>query len=244
LSDSVIEFTQVSFAYNDEPVLEDVSFSVERGDFVGIVGPNGGGKTTLLKLALGLLQPQRGTVKVLGKSPLSSRTHIGYVPQFMEIDREFPISVMDVVLMGRLTSHRLLGRYSAEDRAAAISAMQAVEIEDLKDRTIGQLSGGQRQRAFIARALASQPDILFLDEPTASVDSRVERDIYELLKDLNQKLTIVLVTHDLGFISSYVNKVACVNRRLICHPTQAITHEALLEIYKSPVNMIMHGQEL
>lgn len=244
MSDVVLKFEHVSFAYSDEPVLEDVSFSIARGDFLGIVGPNGGGKTTLLKLALGLLPPDRGTITVLGQNPLHSRTRIGYVPQFTKVDLDFPISVMDVVLMGRLTAQRLFGRYSPADKAVALAAMEAVEIAELKDRPIGQLSGGQRQRVFIARALASEPEVLFLDEPTASVDSRVEKDLYELLKELNKKLTIVLVTHDLGVISAYVNKVACVNRRLVCHPIQALTHEVLLDIYNRPINVVMHGHKV
>lgn len=240
----VVEFRDVSFGYNGSPVLEDINLIVEEGDFLGIVGPNGGGKTTLLKLALGILQPTRGSIRIMGRQPAAARSLVGYVPQLMEFDRDFPISVMEVVLMGRLSPRSLIGRYSAVDRAAAVSAMKAVQVDELANRPLSDLSGGQRQRVFIARALASNPRILLLDEPTASVDSRVEQDIYEVLQELNKNLTIILVTHDLGFVSSYINKVACVNRRLVCHPTQDITRETLFDVYNRSVEMIQHRCEI
>ncbi|NLV91359.1 MAG: ABC transporter ATP-binding protein [Firmicutes bacterium] len=236
----VLEFDRVSFDYGAVPVLRDVSFSVEPRDFIGIIGPNGGGKTTLIKLALGLLTPAQGSIRVLGTRPDLARSRIGYVPQAMDFDRDFPISVLDLVLMGRLSRRSLIGRYRPEDKDAAWRALESVEVADLAHRPLSDLSGGQRQRVFIARALATEPEILMLDEPTASVDSQAERDIYELLRKLNRQMTIILVTHDLGFISSYVNKVACVNREVALHPTEDITGETILMTYNRSVNMIQH----
>ena len=236
----VLEFDRVSFDYGAVPVLRDVSFSVEPRDFIGIIGPNGGGKTTLIKLALGLLTPAQGSIRVLGTRPDLARSRIGYVPQAMDFDRDFPISVLDLVLMGRLSRRSLIGRYRPEDKDAAWRALESVEVADLAHRPLSDLSGGQRQRVFIARALATEPEILMLDEPTASVDSQAERDIYELLRELNRQMTIILVTHDLGFISSYVNKVACVNREVALHPTEDITGETILMTYNRSVNMIQH----
>ena len=158
----------------------------------------------------------------------------------MDFDRDFPISVLDLVLMGRLSRRSLIGRYRPEDKDAAWRALESVEVADLAHRPLSDLSGGQRQRVFIARALATEPEILMLDEPTASVDSQAERDIYELLRELNRQMTIILVTHDLGFISSYVNKVACVNREVALHPTEDITGETILMTYNRSVNMIQH----
>ncbi len=244
MSEPVLQFREVSFAYNATPVLENVNLTVDERDFLGVVGPNGGGKTTLLKLALGILRPSQGLVTVMGQSPIAARPVVGYVPQLLEFDRDFPITVMDLVLMGRLSRRSLIGRYSQRDREAALAAMAAVEVDGLAQRPLSDLSGGQRQRVFIARALASNPQVLFLDEPTASVDSRVEQDIYELLRELNKTLTVVLVTHDFGFVSSYVNKVACVNRRLVVHSAAEITKEAVFDIYNRSVQMLQHRCEI
>ena len=222
------------------PVLR---MSLWNPKFIGI-SPNGGGKTTLIKLALGLLTPAQGSIRVLGTRPDLARSRIGYVPQAMDFDRDLPISVLDLVLMGRLSRRSLIGRYRPEDKDAAWRALESVEVADLAHRPLSDLSGGQRQRVFIARALATEPEILMLDEPTASVDSQAERDIYELLRELNRQMTIILVTHDLGFISSYVNKVACVNREVALHPTEDITGETILMTYNRSVNMIQHVSSL
>ncbi len=241
---AVVEMDQVGFAYDGDLILEDVTLTVRENDFLGVVGPNGSGKTTLLKIILGLIHPLRGKVRVFGHPPERARHLIGYVPQHADLDSSFPISVMDVILIGRLGKAPRFGRYRKTDRQTAEEAMQEVEIYDLRNRRFGTLSGGQKQRVLMARALVGKPDLLLLDEPTTSVDGRVEQDIYELLKRLNEMVTIILVSHDLGFISSYVKHVACVNRRLVCSTTKEITGEAIEACYSGPVHMIKHTCEL
>jgi zinc transport system ATP-binding protein len=236
-----IAVQDVSFSYGNAAVLEHVEFTVEKGEFLGIVGPNGGGKTTLLKLILGLLEPASGRISVLGGPPARAREAIGYVPQFATLVRDFPITVRDTVLLGRLGKTRWLGGYRAIDRAVAYEAMTQTRILDLADRPIASLSGGQLQRALIARALAAEPAILMLDEPTANIDLRVEVDVFELFKQLNRRMTIVVVSHDVGFISQYVSKVACLNRTLICHPTSAVAGEVIEALYGAPMQLIHHG---
>ena len=241
---AVVETAHVDFAYDGDLVLEDITLTVQERDFLGIVGPNGSGKSTLLKIILGLIHPLRGRVRVFGQPPERARHLIGYVPQHADLDGSFPISVMDVVLIGRLGKAPRLGRYGKTDRQTAEGAMQEVEIHDLRNRRFGTLSGGQKQRVLMARALVGKPELLLLDEPTTSVDGRVEQDIYDLLKRLNEKVTIVLVSHDLGFISTYVTHVACVNRHLVCNPTEHITGDVVEACYGGPVHMIKHKCEL
>jgi len=227
--------------YNGTPVLEGVSLSVEANDFLGVIGPNGGGKTTLLKVVLGLVAPSHGRVLVLGKPPERSRNRIGYVPQYNLFDREFPISVWEVVLMGRYGRTGLMKRYDNVDREHAREALQKVGMLEQGDRQIGSLSGGEQQRVFIARALVSEPGLLLLDEPTASVDSTMQTEFYELLEQLKQKMAIVLVSHDIGTVSIFVNKIACLNRQLFYHGSTEISAEVLEATYKCPVQMIAHG---
>lgn len=241
---AIVDIEHLDFAYDGSPVLEDITLSIPSGDFLGVVGPNGSGKSTLLKIILGLLHPNRGTVRVFDRSPEKARHLMGYVPQHAELDQDFPISVMDVVLLGRLSKIPLLGRFGKKDRQVAEEAMDKVTILDLQNRQFGTLSGGQKQRVLIARALVGKPELLLLDEPTASIDGRVEEDIYELLKKINEHVTIVLVSHDLGFISSYVRHVACVNRRLACNPTQEVTGDVIEACYSGPVQMLKHKCEL
>jgi len=236
--DIVIE--DVSFSYEGPPVLEHVSLTVEKGEMLGIVGPNGGGKSTLLKIVLGLLRPDEGRVTVLGRSPREGRGEIGYVPQSALFSRDFPISVEEAVLMGRLGRTRFLGGYSRRDREVATEVMEKTEVCILRERRLGELSGGQLQRVLIARALASRPRILILDEPTSHMDLRVEEDIFSLLKNLNARMTIVVVSHDVGFISHYVTRAACLNRSLLCHQTVEINKETMSRLYGAPVRIIHH----
>ena len=238
----VIEITNVSFAYDRLQVLKDINLSVDEEEFLGIIGPNAGGKSTLIKLILGLLQPDTGNISVLGKPPRFTRHHIGYVSQYPTFSRrDFPINVMDTVLMGRLGVTNSIGSYSANDRRIAVEALQAVEIDSIRDRPIGSLSGGQLQRTLIARALACEPEILILDEPTANIDLQVEEDIFGLLKQYNDHMTIMVVSHDIGFISGYVHRVACINQTLVCHTTQEISGKTIEELYGTPVKMIHHA---
>lgn len=238
----VIELKDVSFAYDiGPPALEHVSLAVEEGEFLGLVGPNGGGKSTLLKLVLGLLKPASGEVRVAGATAQAARRMIGYMPQYARYVRDFPISVEETVLLGRLGIARLLGGYGKADREAAHRAMRETEVLDLRQRPLGTLSGGQVQRVLVARALACDPRILILDEPTANIDLRGETDIFDVFKVLNQRMTIVVVSHDIGFISHYVTRVACLNRTLLCHQPVPIGAEVIQRLYGMPVHLIPHG---
>lgn len=236
----VVEVQDLSFAYNGALVLEDVSLVIEPRDFVCLVGPNGGGKTTLLKIILGLLPPSRGKVSVFGKIPDEGRSQIGYMPQHADLDPKFPVSVMDVVLMGRIGHGRVFGRYSKADRKIAAEVIEWVGLEDHRRTPFSTLSGGQQQRALIARALACQPGLLLLDEPTANLDLHVESQLYDLLKRLNESLTIVLVSHDLGFVTDLVKTVICVNRTAFVHPTDQLTGDAILDLYGRDVRLVRH----
>ncbi len=222
-------------------VLEEVNLEVKEGDFLGLIGPNGGGKTTLLRAILGLVKPSRGRVAVFGMSPEAARCRVGYLPQKSLFDQRFPIRALEVVLMGRRGRMGLFDHYSSEDREAALSALKAVGMLDLKDREIGALSGGQQQRVFVARALVSEPDLLLLDEPATGIDSARRREFYELLGDLNEKMTIIMVSHDISAVSTYVKKIACVSRRLFYHSSKELFAEEIEEAYQCPVEMIAHG---
>ncbi|MFO7710879.1 MAG: metal ABC transporter ATP-binding protein [Candidatus Woesearchaeota archaeon] len=234
----MIELDNVSYSYDKHPVVKDVSLKIEDKDFLAIIGPNGGGKTTLIKLILGMLTPDEGKIRINGKDPRHGRKDLGYVPQHFDFDFQFPISVFDVVLMGRLGN---FGRYSAKDKAAATRALNTVGMKSLGNRHISELSGGQRQRVFIARALAREPRTLLLDEPVSGLDSTWQNRFYELLKELNKDIAIVLVTHNIGVVSSYIEKLACINQTLHYHgsPKEGIKH--LSETYQCPVELIAHG---
>lgn len=236
-----VELKGVWFSYERTPVLTDVSFSLRQGDFLGIIGPNGGGKTTLLKIMLGLLKPDRGSVRILGDTPLEARHRVGYVPQTTSLNISFPVSALEIALMGRLSLARPGRPYSRRDRDKVEELLRRVGMWELRDRAVGTLSGGQRQRVLIARALATDPEILFLDEPATGVDREFETDLFRLLEDLNQEATIVVITHDIGVISRSVRSVACVNRRLIFHEGGQITKEMIDMAYACPVDLVAHG---
>ncbi|MEE9575350.1 MAG: ABC transporter ATP-binding protein [Gammaproteobacteria bacterium] len=239
--DTIINIDDVSFSYSNIPVVRNVNLAVREGEFLGVIGPNAGGKSTLLKLILGLLQPDAGEITVFGKRPEKGRSRIGYVPQHPAFSRDFPINVRDAVLLGRLGETRWYGGYTQEDKEIAINALKAVEIDNIRNQTIDSLSGGQLQRVLIARALASRPDILILDEPTANIDVRAEEDIFGLLKQYNDHMTIIVVSHDIGFISGYVDRVACLNQTMLCHTTSEISGKTIEELYGAPVRMIQHA---
>jgi zinc transport system ATP-binding protein len=243
-SDAVISLSDVSFSYDGPPVLEHVDLSVPERDFVCVIGPNGGGKTTMLKLMLGLIQPQQGRVRLLGQPPQKTRRRVGYMPQRAQLDPQFPVNVTDVVLMGRLGKGRVLGPYSRSDKAVALQALVEVGLADLRSRRFSALSGGQRQRVLIARALACEPELLLLDEPTASLDPAVQDDLYALLRDLNRRLTILIVSHDLGFVSVFFKTVVCVNRTAHMHPTGELTSGRVAEMYGREVRLVHPGDGL
>ena len=239
----VVKLENVWVHYDGDgvPALEGINLTVEQDDFLGVIGPNGGGKTTLLKVILGLVVPSRGRVSVLGKPPQKSRDKIGYIPQHNLFDRDFPISVQEVVLPGRYGKSGLFKRYGREDTEAVQNALQTMGILELKDHQIGKLSGGQQQRVFIARALVAEPKLLLLDEPTASVDPTMQTEFYELLERLRERMAIVLISHDISAISIYVNKVACLNHELYYHGSKEIAPEILEATYKCPVQLLAHG---
>ncbi len=239
----VIQFEGVTFGYDETPVLEDVSLKIVERDFASIVGPNGGGKTTLIKLILGLLEPRRGSVRIFGASPHRARPRIGYMPQHAQLDPQFPVSVLDVVLTGRLGIGRIIGPYRAIDKQAARNSLNEVGLSNVVARPFSALSGGQRQRVLIARALACEPDLLLLDEPTANLDLRVQDDLYELLRNLSTKVTVVLVSHDVGFVSKFVKTVVCVNRNVHIHGSGDLDSEAIIQLYGRDVRLLHHQHD-
>jgi len=237
----IIELKNVDFSYNHHAILKDVNIKVYANDFIAVIGPNGGGKTTLLKLMIGLLQVDHGSVRIMGQPPQKVSHRVGYVPQDVNANKNFPISVMDVVLMGCLRSDRIWTHPTKMDRTSAKEALEKMEMLKYHKRRIGELSGGQRQRVFIARALAGNPEILFLDEPTASVDTHGQTELYSLLKELNKNVTILVISHDLMVVSSYVKSVICVNQCVHQHDAAEMTQEMLDMAYQCPVELIAHG---
>ena len=235
----LVRLDDVWVHYDGTPALEGVHLSLYQDDFLGIIGPNGGGKTTLLKVILGLIRPQKGEVAVMGASPQAGRRAIGYVPQNSLFDRDFPVSAWDVVLMG--SKARLFRRYSEEDKRKAAGALETVGMQEHRERWMGELSGGQQQRVLIARALVSEPRLLLLDEPTANIDQPMQAEFYELLSTLKERMAIVLVTHDISAVSVHVEKIACLNRRLYYHGTKELDAEELEEAYQCPIQLIAHG---
>ncbi len=211
-----IELNNVDFAYEREKVLEDIGFGLNADDFLAIIGPNGGGKSTLLKLMLGLLQPQKGSIKILGKSPKYSKNILAYVPQNTNTKQSFPITSLEVTLMGRL-SKKGFGYYSKDDHKKAKEALEKVGVAHLANEHIAKLSGGQRQRVYIARALCTEARFLLLDEPTASIDTDGQIQVYGLLKQLNKDVGIIVVSHDINISVSFADKVAHVNKKLFMH---------------------------
>ena len=240
MENSIVEVKNVSFNYEGISVLEDVNITIEKNDFLALIGPNGGGKTTLLKLILGLIKPSQGSITVFGASPKQGRRNIGYLPQLFTFDFYFPISVIEVVLMGRLKEKGLGKRFTKSDTDSGMAALAKVGLEELKNRAFGNLSGGQRQRVLIARALTTEPKLLLLDEPVSSIDTKWQQSFYELLHELNKKIAIVLVTHDIGVISTYIDKIACVNKRLYYHGSKKEGLHKISEIYECAVQLITH----
>lgn len=237
----VINISRLNFSYGAAPVLKDINLSIAVGEFFGLIGPNAAGKSTLIKLLMGLLQPDAGEVKVLGKSPERSRGKIGYVPQHASFPRNFPITVAEVVMLGRLAGNGDWGGFGRADRAAAQAALETVAIGGLAARPIASLSGGQLQRMLLARALVCQPEVLLLDEPTANIDVRAEENIFALLKRFSDAMTIIVVSHDVAFISGYVQRVGCLNQTLACHETESIDGKTIEELYGASVRMIDHA---
>jgi zinc transport system ATP-binding protein len=240
MSVSVLSAEGLAACYDGRRVIEDIDLEVPQGDFLALIGPNGGGKTTLLKVALGLIPPMSGSVQLFGQAVSKGRTKVGYVPQAVEFDREFPIRVNEVVRMGRLG----VGD-PGRDKQAVAEALERVEMTSFAKRPIGALSGGQRQRVFLARALAAEPSALFLDEPTAHLDPEISAEVYALLRRINDEngVTILLTTHDVGVVSSFAKRVGCVGRRLFMGEDGGLTQELLDHAYGSPVRVMSHHHD-
>lgn len=235
----LVELNGITAGYDGAIALNDINFVIGDKDYIGVIGPNGGGKTTLLKVILGILPPYSGEI-LLKESSSGVRDFIGYLPQVNNIDKKFPITVKEVILSGIMSHKSFFSRYSQADKIRVDELLHKTGIEHLKNRVIGELSGGQMQRAFLCRALISKPQLLILDEPNTYVDNKFEGELYNLLKELNKEMAIVIVSHDLGTISSYVKSIACVNRQLHYHPSNIISQEQLAG-YNCPIQLITHG---
>jgi zinc transport system ATP-binding protein len=237
----LVEIRDVTFGYGREVVLDHVTLEIGPRDFLAVIGPNGGGKTTLLKAILGLVRPWSGEVVYNLPSGHDSRGRLGYVPQFSTFDRDFPLRIADIVLMGRLGRRRLLRPYSREDRAAAERTIDRLGLAGVARSHASEVSGGQLQRALIARALVADPEVLFLDEPTASIDAESRETLRELLADLNRAIPIVVVTHDITSLAPMVRRIACINRKLFYHGDPELSLEVMEEVYGCPVELVTHG---
>jgi zinc transport system ATP-binding protein len=233
MAEPLIEVRDVTFGYGREVVLDHVNLQIQPRDFLAIIGPNGGGKTTLIKVILGLLRPWSGEVIV--RTP-----RLGYVPQFSTFDRSFPLRVSDVVLMGKLGRRGLVRRYTKEDRENVERILERLKLQDVALSHVSGVSGGQLQRVLIARALAGDPEALFLDEPTASIDAESREVLREILEELNQRIPVVVITHDVTSLSPMATHIACINRRLFYHGAE-LDQQALEEVYGCPVELVAHG---
>ncbi len=240
MKEAILEIQHLFFHYDSVPTLEDVNIEIFQGEFVGIFGPNGGGKTTLLKLMMALLRPQKGEILLFRRPPEEMRHLIGYVPQAMRFDRDFPISVLEVIMMGSLRKLSWWGTYPAEAKRKAKVALERVGLAHKAEASFGTLSGGEAQRALIARAIVDEPSVLLLDEPTANVDIEAEQNIYAQLSELNKTMTILMVTHDLQTIVDKVGKLLCVQRRVTSLKTQEVCEHFALGLYHTPLTSKRH----
>ncbi|MEJ5304087.1 MAG: metal ABC transporter ATP-binding protein [Bacteroidales bacterium] len=234
---NILEIKNLTAGYNGKPILRNVNLTVREGDFIGIIGPNGGGKTTLIKTIAGLLPPVSGEIIF----HFGDSKGLGYLPQVNTFDKRFPITTEEVILSGLMGKKGIFGKYTADDKKYVEKLMEKLRAGHLKGKSIGSLSGGQMQRVFLARALVARPALLLLDEPSTYADNQFEAELYELLKELNEEgLTILMVSHDLGIIPAYVKSIACVNGELHYHPSPEITGD-VLKIYNCPIELVAHG---
>jgi len=234
----LFEMNSLSASYGSNIILQDIMFRVMENDFIGVIGPNGGGKTTLLRVILGLLRPVKGTL--VFNSDLLDNKSIGYLPQISTADVNYPVTVTDIVLSGLMIKKGIISGMSAADRRKASVVLDELGLTEMKGATINELSGGQIQRVFLGRAIIGDPRLLLLDEPGNFVDATFENDFYEKLRELNKRMAILMVSHDVGTISSHIKSFACVNRTLHYHPSHEITNEDLLA-YGCPIQLVTHG---
>lgn len=234
----LLQTNSLSVSYDRDLVLEDVNLTVSENDFIGVIGPNGGGKTTLLKVILGLISPVKGSI-IFNKQLMNSNS-IGYLPQVSTGDASYPVSVTDVILSGMMIRKKVLSRMSVTDRIKTKEIIDELGLSGLGNSSLAELSGGQLQRVLLGRAIIGDPKLLLLDEPGNFVDSTFENDFYDKLKELNNRMAILMVSHDVGMISSHVKSYACVNRKLHYHPESEITNEQL-QAYGCPIQLITHG---
>jgi zinc transport system ATP-binding protein len=232
-----ISVQKVSFSYRETKVLSNIDFTVMPGEFIGIIGPNGGGKTTLFHLLMGFLKPQQGTIEIFNQSPRQARGKIAWVPQNFHYDRHFPISVLEVVLLGRLRNLNFFGKYSKEDQTKAIKSLEKVGMNQFKNAPFAELSGGQAQRVLLARALASNPAMILLDEPTAGVDIHAQTEIYKILSEMRRTITILMVTHDLRAAVDHVEKIFCVQGSLFELSKDEVCKHFALGLYHPPMQL-------
>lgn len=238
----ILEIKEISVGYEaNKPILKNVDLTVYENDFLGIIGPNGGGKTTLLKTILGLIKPTEGSVKFY-KNNIESKINLGYLPQINKIDRNFPISVFDVILSGLTAKRKLFSYYTEEQRNKARQTSDLMGLSTFLERPIGNLSGGQLQRTLLGRAIVDDPDLLILDEPSSYVDKRFETDFYKILEEINKNTAIILVSHDVGTVVSMVKNIACVNEGLHYHAGSNISTNWLEQTYTTcPIEIVGHG---
>lgn len=237
----LIQLTNIAAAYERKTVLEHVNLTIYEHDFLGVIGPNGGGKTTLMKIILGLLKPAGGQVRFFSHGEEVSEISMGYLPQYNSIDKKFPISVYDVVLSGLNRQKSLFHSFTKEQHEQVRQVIARMGLEGLEQRAIGQLSGGQLQRALLGRALVSDPQVVILDEPNTYIDKRFEAKLYSLLEEINRERAIVLVSHDIGTVLQNVKTIACVNGTLDYHPDTEIPSEWLEEHFGCPIELLGHG---
>ena len=235
----LFEMHSLSASYGANIVLKDVNLKVSENDFIGVIGPNGGGKTTLLKVILGLLKPVKG--RIVFNTELLNEKSIGYLPQISTGDINYPVTVTDIVLSGLMISKSVISRMSLSDKKKAALVIEELGLSEMATATLNELSGGQIQRVFLGRAIIGNPKLLLLDEPGNFVDTTFENDFYEKLRELNKRMAILMVSHDVGTISSHIKSFACVNRSLHYHPSHEITNEDLLA-YGCPIQLVTHGE--
>lgn len=241
MNNKLIELTNISAGYDSKVVLRDVNLTVYERDFLGIIGPNGGGKTTLIKLILGLIKPSEGNICFFHDGKQVDKITMGYLPQYNAIDKKFPISVYEVILSGLSSKKPLIGRYSKEQHEKVKEVIGRMGLEGLEKRAIGQLSGGQLQRALLGRAIVSSPDVVILDEPSTYIDRRTETKLYEILEEINHERAIILVSHDIGTVLQEVKTIACVNETLDYHPDTEVSEEWLTRNFNCPIELVGHG---